>query len=418
MSASHAELPHLTIENTTLPAASLWRKFPFIGLGIGVVCLALAYILGVDAGHGGEHGAEGGGESHQQFFLSYLTSFMFWLSICLGGLFFTLIQHATRAGWSIVVRRIAENWMAVLPIFAVLVVPLFIGQHDLYHWSHGIPASDLMLTRKATYFDGGFYMGRSIFALVLWIVLAVTLYRWSTRQDRTGDTRLSHKMRWWAPLGIVAFGLTTTIAAVDWMMSLDPHWYSTIFGVYYFAGIVMASGAAFILSSMALQKSGVLKDAITTEHYHDLGKWTFAFIVFWTYIGFSQFFLIWYANIPEETVWYGHRMSHGWEYVSIFLALGHFVLPLFFMMSRHIKRKKVTLALGVSWLLIAHYVDIFWLTQPALHAEHFSIHIADLLALVGLGGIVIGAFAWITARGPTAPVRDPRLEESLKFENY
>lgn len=416
MSASHADLPHLTIENTTLPKESLWRKFPLIGIGLGVGCLALAFVLGV-ANVTDSHGKTA--ESHQQFYLSYLTAFMFWLSICLGGLFFTIIQHGTRAGWSIVVRRIAENWMAVLPIFAILVVPLFLGQHDLYHWSHeGVLEEDLLLSRKANYFDGGFYTARSIIVLALWILVAMAFYRWSTKQDKTGDHALSHKMRWWAPLGIVVFAISTTVAAIDWMMSLDPHWYSTIFGVYYFAGIVMASGAAFILSSMALQKSGVLKDAITTEHYHDLGKWTFAFIIFWTYIGFSQFFLIWYANIPEETIWYGHRMSHGWEYVSIFLAIGHFVLPMFFMMSRHIKRRKVTLALGCGWLLFAHYVDIFWLSQPALHTEHFSIHIADLLTLVGLGGIVIGAFAWITTRGATAPVRDPRIEESLRFENF
>jgi hypothetical protein len=418
VSATHSDLPHLDRDNTTLPAQSLWRKFPAIGVVVGLICLGLAFVLGVSTGHGGgEHGAAGG-DSHQQFYLSYLTSFMFWLSICLGGLIFVLIQHATRAGWSIVVRRIAENWMAILPLFALLVVPLFIGQHDLFHWSHGIPEDDLMLTRKAAYFDGGFYLTRTIVVLALWTLLAVALYRWSTRQDQSGDVALSHKMRWWAPLGIIAFAFTSTIAAIDWMMALDPHWYSTIFGVYFFAGIIVASGAAFTLSSMALQKSGMLKEAISAEHYHDLGKWTYAFIIFWTYIGFSQFFLIWYANIPEETIWYGHRFNHGWEYVSVFLALGHFALPLFFLMSRHIKRRRITLALGAAWLLFAHYVDMFWLIQPALHAEHFSIHIADLLTMVGLGGIVIGAYAWLTVRSPTAPIKDPRLTESLGFENY
>lgn len=414
MSATHAEIPHLTVENTTLPPKSLWRKFPILGIALGVVCLGLAFVLGGgEAGHGEEAHA-----SHQQFYVSYLTSFMFWLSLCLGGLFFVIIQHGTRAGWSIVVRRIAENWMAVLPLFALLVVPLFIGQHDLYHWSHGIPEDDLMLQRKGAYFDGGFYTARSIIVLVIWIALSMALYRWSTRQDKTGDHALTHKMRWWAPLGIVAFALTVTVAAIDWMMSLDPHWYSTIFGVYYFAGIVMASGAAFTLSAMALQKSGVLDKAISTEHYHDLGKWTFAFIVFWAYIGFSQFFLIWYANIPEETIWYGHRLSHGWEYLSMFLVLAHFVVPFWFLMSRHIKRRRVTLAIGAAWVLFAHYVDMFWLIQPAVHVEHFSIHLADLLTLVGLGGIVIGAYAWLTARTPTAPINDPRIEESLRFENF
>jgi hypothetical protein len=413
--SAHADLPHLTYENTQLPKESLWRKFPLIGIGIGVVCLALAFVLG--GSEGGHEGGEHGG-GHQQFYLSYLTAFMFWLAISVGALFFVLIQHGTRAGWSIVVRRIAENWMILLPFFGILVIPLFIGQHDLYHWSHPIAPDDLMLQRKATYYDSTFYTVRTIAIIAIWTLLATALYRWSTRQDKTGDGKLSHKMRWWAPLGFVAFAITTTIGAIDWMMSLDPHWYSTIFGVYYFAASVMASGAVITLSALALQKSGVLKDAITTEHYHDLGKWTFAFIVFWTYIAFSQFFLIWYANIPEETIWFGHRLVHGWEYVSVFLPIAHFVLPFFFLMSRHVKRRRLTLALGAGWLLFAHYVDMFWIIQPAVHGEHFSIHIADLLTLVGLGGVLIGGFAWFMGRGPTAPVQDPRLEESLRFENF
>jgi hypothetical protein len=178
----------------------------------------------------------------------------------------------------------------------------------------------------------------------------------------------------------------------------------------------MASGAAITLSALAIQKSGRLTDAITTEHYHDLGKWTFAFVVFWAYIAVSQFLLIWYANIPEETIWYGHRLEHGWEYVSLFLPIAHFFLPFFFLMSRHIKRKRSLLAIGAAWVLFAHYLDMFWLVQPALH-HHFSIHIADLLCLVGLGGITLGCFAWFTAKHPTVPVKDPRLSESLRFEN-
>ncbi|HRE87911.1 MAG TPA: hypothetical protein PK095_02120 [Myxococcota bacterium] len=414
MSAAHADLPHLTSENTRLPANSLWGKFPLIGIGVGVVCLILAFVLGTTEAHGGHP------ESHQQFYVSYLTSYMFWLSLALGGLFFVLIQHGTRAGWSIVIRRLAENWMAVLPVMGLLVAPVFIGQHDLFHWSHdpALLKDDFILQKKISYFDNGFYLARTVIVVLVWAGLSFLLRRWSTAQDQTGDVALTHKMRWIAPLGFVFFALSTTIAAIDWMMSLDPHWYSTIFGVYYFAGTVMASGAALTLSAMAVQKSGVLKDAITTEHYHDLGKWTFAFVVFWAYIAVSQFLLIWYANIPEETIWYGHRLEHGWEYLTMFLPIAHFFIPFFFLMSRHIKRRKVLLAVGAAWVLFAHYVDMFWLIQPAVHKDHFSIHIADLLTLVGLGGIAIGLFAFYTAKSPTAPVKDPRLTESLRFENF
>jgi hypothetical protein len=414
MGAAHAHLPTLTVENTTLPAQSLWRKFPFIGLGLGVVSLALAFVLGKT------------GEKNTQFYFSYLTALMFWASIALGALFFVLIQHGTRAGWSIVVRRIFENWMATLPLFILLVVPVIIGAHDLYHWTHidnPKVAGDLLLQHKAPYLNEGSFIIRSGIVVIVWSALAMLYYRRSVAQDRTGDPAHSRAMRWWAPLGFVFFAISITVAALDWVMSLDPHWYSTIFGVYYFAGALMSAGAAVILAGLVLQKSGVLRDAITTEHYHDLGKWTFAFMVFWAYGAVSQFLLIWYANIPEETIFYGHRLHGGWEIVTIMLPVLKFIVPFWFLMSRHIKRNRTLLAIGAGVLLLGQYVDMYWLIQPnmaiALDLEHghFSPHIADVLALVGIGGLVVGAFAWLTGRTPTAPVGDPRLKESLRFEN-
>lgn len=420
MGATHAHLPTLTVDNTTLPNQSLWRKFPLIGLVVGIASLAVAFVLGTSEGHGGGH------ETHTQFYFSYLTSMMFWASIGLGSLFFVLIQHGTRAGWSIVVRRIFENWMATLPIFVLLIVPVIIGAHDLYHWTHldnPEVANDPLLQHKAPYLNESAFIIRAGIIVLVWTALSLFYYRRSTAQDRTGDVAHTHRMRWWAPLGFVLFAISLTLAALDWMMSLDPHWYSTIFGIYYFAGGLMASGAAVILAALALQKSGVLKDAITTEHFHDLGKWTFAFMVFWAYSAVSQFLLIWYANIPEETLFYGHRLHGGWDVVTIILPLLKFVVPFWFLMSRHVKRNRTLLAIGAGALLLGHYVDMFWLIQPnmaiALGEEHphFSLHIADLLALVGIGGIILGAFAWLTARAPTAPVGDPRLSESLRFEN-
>lgn len=409
--SAHADLPVLTIENTSLPQQSLWRKLPIIGIVAGIGLLALAYVLGSG---GGEQG-----DSAKQFYASYLTSLSFWVSIGLGAMFFVLIQHGTRAGWGIVVRRIAENWMATLPLFAVLVIPLFTGQQELYHWSiEGAIENDLLLSRKAEYFNGTFYLLRTVVVIALWALVSIAFYRWSVKQDTTKDARLSHKMRWWTPLAFVVFALSLTVAAIDWIMTLDGHWYSTIFGIYFFSGAAMAAAAAQILSAMSLQKSGVLKEEITTEHYHDLGKWMFAWMVFWAYTAFSQYVLIWYANKPEETFWYGIRLENGWEGLSSFLAISHFLVPLFFLMSRHMKRRKLPLALGAGWLLFAHYVDMFWLVQPALFPEQLSFHLTDILALVGIGGIIIGAYAWLTGRSATTPVGDPRIEESLQFENF
>lgn len=412
MGAAHAHLPTLTVENTTLPAGSLWRKFPFIGLGIGVVSLVLAFVLGKT------------GEKNTQFYFSYLTSLMFWASIALGALFFVLIQHGTRAGWSVVVRRIFENWMATLPVFILLIIPVIMGIHDLYHWSHAdVVAGDILLQHKAPYLNEGNFIIRAGLVVLVWSGLAMLYYGRSVAQDKTGDFVHSRKMRWWAPLGFVFFAISLTIAALDWVMSLDPHWYSTIFGVYYFAGALMAAGAASILAGLALQKSGILRGAITTEHYHDMGKWTFAFMVFWAYGAVSQFLLIWYANIPEETIFYGHRLHGGWEIVTIALPILKFGIPFWFLMSRHVKRNRTLLALGAGALLLGQYVDMYWLIQPnfaiATGQEHghFAPHISDILALVGIGGIVVGVFAWLSGRAPTVPVGDPRLKESLRFEN-
>ncbi len=417
MSDAHAELPKLTADNTRLASGSLWRKFPLIGIVLGLGCLGAAWFVGTSPASA--HAKAG----HTQFFFSYLTALMFWLAVALGCFFFVLIQHGTRAGWSIVVRRIAENWMMVLPAFAVLIVPVIFGMHELFHWSHAeVVKEDLLLSRKQAFLDPTFFTVRAFVLVGLWSLFGYMLYRWSRKQDTTGDPKLSHKMRWWAPIGFVLFALTTTVAAIDWMMSLDPHWYSTIFGVYYFAGAVMAGGAAITLSALALQKSGVLKNAISLEHYQDLGKWTFAFMVFWAYMAVSQFLLIWYANIPEETVFFGTRMEGGWDFLSVFMPLAKFGVPFWLLMSKHVKRSRVALALGAGWLLFAQYLDIFWLVQPNMalvqgHEAHFSIHIADLLCLVGIGGILVGVFAWLTTRSPTAPVGDPRLSESLRFEN-
>ncbi len=409
--SAHGHAPTITLEEATLPKDSILRKAPLLLAIVGIIGLALAYVTG-----GGDDG------HHKQFYYSYVTSLMYWLSIALGGLFFVLCHHGSRAGWSTVVRRIAENFMITLPLFALLAVPLIIGMHDLFHWSHAdAVANDKILQAKTWWLNSGGFIIRVIVVGVVWTIMSVTFYRWSTRQDEEGGDELSHKMRWAAPLGFLFFALSATVAAIDWMMSLDPHWYSTIFGVYYFASCVMMIMVAISLASMFLQRLGLLEKAITAEHYHDLGKLAFGFVVFWAYIGFSQYFLIWYANIPEETMWYAHRSTGGWEWVSLALAVFHFIVPFLFLMSRHIKRKKFTYAIGCLILAFAHYIDVFWIIQPTMEHfghSHFSFHVADILAFVGIGGLFLAVFVWRTASKALVPIKDPRLAESLAHENF
>jgi len=410
VSAHGKHVEDLTHEQTHLPKNSGWRKVPAIGAVLAV------------AGIGGAFAMKGGQE--QQFYFSYVTSLLFWLAIALGGYFFTLVQHASRAGWSIVVRRLAENVMVTLPVLGILALPIFLGIHDLFHWSHEeVVAEDPMLSWKQPYLNTGDFITRGVVYITVWTVVAVLFYGWSLRQDRASDPApLAHKMRGFAPLGLVLFGLSVTFAAIDWVMSLDPHWFSTIFGVYYFAGIVVSIHAFLAIVVVLLQRAGALRGVVTQEHYHDIGKMMFAFSVFWAYIAYSQYMLYWYASIPEETYWFAYRGHGDWLVLSLLLVFGRFAIPFVLFMSRRWKRRASSLVFWAVWMLVGQYLDMYWLVQPVLAHEHGSdqIHFGlfDVLTFVGIGGAFLAAFGWALGRAPLVPMRDPRLEESLNFENF
>jgi hypothetical protein len=413
---SHHHDIALKDEDIIIPAGHKLHGVPNKALIVGGVFLLATFGLGAtDLGH---------------FYFSYLTAFMFWLAIALGALGFVVIHHAVRAGWSVVVRRLAEHLMTGLPILALLFLPilagLFVpgghGDHEtwLFHWTHA--PDDPVIAAKSGYLNTTFFIIRAAIIFGLWFVL-VRFYRAkSIGQDAAGEAELTRDVQWWAPLGTLAFAVTLTVAAIDWMMSLDPHWYSTIFGVYYFAGCIISVNAVLVLLSIWLQKHGLLRNVINTEHFHDLGKYVWSFTIFWAYIGFSQYMLIWYANIPEETMWFGYRMNGTWLYVSLFLGVGHFVVPFFGMMSRHIKRNPKTLMFGAVWMLCMHWVDMYWLIQPVMTNHHgvqdAPFHIMDITAFVGIGAILFGVVIRNLLAVPLVPVKDPRLQESLAFENF
>jgi hypothetical protein len=403
--------PLVRHEQVHIAEDSGWRKLPMIFAGVGVVCLAAGFAL-----RSGDPA---------KFYSSYLTAVMWGLAVGLGGLWFTLTQHAVRAGWSIVVRRIAENLMLTLPVTALLALPIvFLGVHDLYHWSHvDAVAHDPVLQAKAPYLNESSFASRSIFYVVVWSAMAIAFWLWSTKQDTASDPApYAHKMRFWSTLCILVFALTLTFGAFDWLMSLDPHWFSTIFGIYYFAGCVSIVASSIALTVVLLHRSGYLRGVVTTEHMHDLGKLMFAFSVFWGYIGFAQFFLIWYASIPEETEWFSYRGHGDWLTLSLLLVFTRFALPFVGIMSRKIKRNPRTLAFWCVWIIVAEFFDMYWLVQPALaharHSEHITPDLFDLLTLVGVGGVVLAVFTWGLARNALVPMRDPRLEESLNHENF
>lgn len=378
-----------------------------VALGVGAAALGGAVVLGL------------GDLAKLQ--RAYLVAFMYVLSIALGALWFVAIQHLTNAKWSVVVRRVAEiladNMVLVAVLSLGVVVPMFAGSTDLYAWlDHAKVEHDHILHHKAAYLNIPFFAVRWALYFGFWIWLGRRFFKLSVRQDSEGGTEISSALQRTSAPGMIAFAVTLTFCAIDLLMSLDATWFSTMFGVYYFAGCVLAGYSSLALALSWVQSKGRLTASVTREHYHDIGKMMFAFTVFWAYIGFSQFMLIWYADIPEETHWYHWRFEGGWKVVSALLLGAHFVVPFFGLMSRHVKRNKRTLGFWAVWILVIHYVDLFWLVYPNGEAE-VPLGLVDVLCLVGVVGLFVGVAAR-RARGVNLiPTGDPRLADSLAFEN-
>ncbi len=353
-----------------------------------------------------------------RFFYAYLLSVVFWVTIALGALFFVMLHHLVGAKWSIVLRRITENVMAVIPVMAVLFLPVLFGIQHLYHWSHAdVVAGDPILQQKSGYLNITFFILRSLIYFAVWTLIAWRLLRVSLRQDEGHTQSITVSMKKWSAAGMLLFAFTLTFAGFDWLMSLEAHWYSTIFGVYVFSGSLPAILAALTLIAIFLRNQGILTNKITIEHFHDLGKLMFGFTIFWAYIAFSQFMLIWYGNIPEETLWYKHRWEDpAWRVISLVLLFGHFLIPFLALITRAAKRNLRVLQGVAAWLLVMHFVDLYWLILPN-YDHHRHVSWMDLTALVGVGGIFLWYFSRLMFARPILPVNDPNLEASVKFEN-
>lgn len=368
------------------------------------------------------------GDHFSAFFHSYQVAFVYFLAIALGCLFFITWHHLARAGWSVIVRRLFEFGASTMPVMLLLslpvIVPAALGNHGLYSWVDAeLVAKDHLIAHKAPYLNVPFFLVRVALYFGVWIAMARYFVGFSKQQDSDGDwTRTARAQGHAAPL-MIFFALTLTFAAVDFIMSLEPHWYSTIIGVYYFATSVMSSMAMVILLAKFLQSKGKVKEVISVEHYHDLGKLLFAFVFFWGYIAFSQYMLIWYANIPEGTIWYQHRQHGQWVYYAFFLLFGHFAVPFVGLISRNFKRATNLLAFWACWALFMHWVDMYYLVMPSIfeHGDYdqnyIPISLMDPLCLIGVGGFFVGAMAMSIRGSFLVPMKDPRLNESLAFEN-
>lgn len=359
----------------------------------------------------------------ERFLYSYLVGWSFCLTLALGSLFFIMVHHITKAYWSVVYRRLAEAVAWSFPLLALLVIPILVGLPTIYEWAEpGIadPASshfDEITAGKVAFLNVPFFLIRLVLYFSVWTILAYKFYSISVRSDYRPRRDTNRRLRFTSGWGIPLFAITLYFAAMDLLMSLDPHWYSTIFGVYFFAGSFLAAICFLTLAAAMLQRRGqVLRKTITAEHYHDMGKWMFALVVFWAYIGTSQYLLIWYADIPETTHWYHLRLEGGWELHSQALVFFHFLIPFFLLLSRATKRYLPALSILAGWLLFMHWFDLHWVTMPNFYSE-LTFHWVDFTVWLGLFGLFISAFIYRIGRHSLIPQKDAYLSRSLRFEN-
>ncbi len=362
----------------------------------------------------------GGLADPRRALFGYLVAYAWGLGIVLGALILLGVFHASSARWAVVLRRFVESVPLSLPLYAVLFVPLALGMRRLYPWAGdlallGKEARESLL-HKAPYLGAGPFLIRAGVYFLAWMVIAELLRRWSVRQDVEGGTALTRRQRRLGAASLPVLALTMSFASFDWMMSLDARFYSTIFGLYWFAGSFTGTFAVTIIAAAATRGvEGQFGARMSLDHFHSLGKFLLAFVAFWAYMAFSQLLLIWIANVPEEVPWYVVRIGKGWLPVFALLAIGKFLLPFFLLLSRDLKRSPRALSWLAGWCLLLQWVDIYWIVMPQLHPDGPRFSWMDLTALAGVGGVTVAATV-LRMRGAAAvPVKDPYLHESLTY---
>lgn len=369
----------------------------------------------------------------EQFFHSYLIGFVFWTGVSAGCLAILMIQHLAGGAWGVVIRRVLEAASSPLTLFVMLLlfIPVVIGAPFLYEWTHAdVVRANEALQWKAPYLNLPFFIGRTILYFAIFGALSYFLNVWSNRQDNdpaNGDV-YERRMRTLSGPGFVLFALTTTFASVDWVMSLDAEWYSTIFGILFMGGWGLSALAFVIAVSVFLARRRPMNDILAPAHFHDLGKLLLAFVMLWAYFSFSQLLIIWSGNLPEEIPWFLRRYSGGWQFVSVALIVFQFVLPFLLLLSRDLKRHARTLGAVALLVIFMRIVDVIWLIAPEAHraqdAPSYVGHLSplailfSLAAVLGIGGVWFALFAWQLRKRPLMPLGDPLLEKALHHGHH
>ena len=349
-----------------------------------------------------------------QFLQSYLMAYMFVLGIALGCLALGMVHQLSGGAWGVVIRRPIGAAARTLPLLTLLFLPIALGMRHLYIWTDAsLVAHDEVLQHKHVYLNVPFFLIRAAIYFAVWNALSYFLNAWSLEQDETGDPRIARRMQRLSAGGLLAYGLTITFASFDWLMSLEPHWFSTIYGVLILGGQGLSALAFLIAVLVWLSRRPPLDDIIAPEHFHDLGNLMLAFVMLWAYFAFSQYLIIWSGNLPEEIAWYLHRLQTGWRFVGLSLVLFHFVAPFCLLLSRAVKREAqmiVKVALGV---LIVRLVDLFWLIAPEFHTAGVWVSWLDVVLPLSLTAIWLGYFVWQLRGRAILPMHDPQFDEAL-----
>jgi len=345
-----------------------------------------------------------------QFFRSYLFAYLYWTGMALGCLAILLMHHVVGGKWGMLIRRLCEAGARTLAFMALLLIPVLFGMRTLYPWTRPEALHDANIQSKAAYLNIPFFIGRAVFYFAIWFLYSHQLSKWSAQQDRTGDERLIGKMRAISAPGLVVITLTTTFAFIDWIMSLEPHWFSTIYGAMFMIGEMLESFAFVIALVIILSKMSPLREYTTPQHVHDLGNLMFAFMVLWAYLSFSQFIIIWAGNLPEEIPWYLSSLRGGWGWVALMIVIFHFAVPFGLLLFRGIKRREDRLFRVCVLMIAIRLVDVFWITEPAFFGQHIRLHWVDFVTPLAVGGLWLAVFFGQLKSRPLLPMRDPRLQ--------
>ena len=350
-----------------------------------------------------------------QFFHAYLVGFVFWTGITLGSLALLMLQHLTGGAWGLVIRRVLEASTQTLPLMLILFVPIIFGLKQIYPWTNETFMHETAaLQQKARFLNPSFFILRGVLYFAFWSLLAVLLNWLSLEQDRTGQKRIRKRLQMISGPGLALLIISITFASIDWVMSLEPKWMSTIFGLIFVAAWSLSALAFTIVIMSWLSKRAPMDRVAQRRHFLDWGNLLLALVMLWTYFAFSQYLLIWSGNLAEETTWYVARKHGGWGVIAVAIVILQFAFPFLALLSRASKKSAQKLATLAVLILVMRVLDVIWLIEPAFDPQHFHLSWMDLVAPIGIGGLWVAAFAWRLQTRALVPLNDPQLEQALE----